>query len=88
MCSITQADTLVAKRAASMGDRVLVNRAKEDPDRAAEGRWARWTSKALWKPKRTLFLGLVLLLGLAAPALGMDPGMPDARVVDKGAQAR
>jgi RND superfamily putative drug exporter len=80
--------TLLPAVLASMGDRVLVNRAKEDPDRAAEGRWARWTSKALWKPKRTLFLGLVLLLGLAAPALGMDLGMPDARVVDKGAQAR
>jgi len=80
--------TLLPAVLASMGDRVLVNRAKEDPDRAAEGSWARWTSKALWKPKRTLFLGLVLLLGLAAPALGMDLGMPDARVVDKGAQAR
>ena len=80
--------TLLPAVLASMGDRVLVNRAKEDPDRAAEGRWARWTSKALWKPRRTLFLGLVLLLGLAAPALGMDLGMPDARVVDSGAQSR
>jgi RND superfamily putative drug exporter len=80
--------TLLPAVLASMGDRVLVNRAKEDPDRAAEGRWARWTSKALWKPKRTLFVGLVLLLALSAPALGMDLGMPDARVVDSGAQSR
>jgi len=80
--------TLLPAVLAAMGDRVLVNRAKEDPDRAAEGRWARWTSKALWKPRRTLALGLFLLLGLAAPAIGMDLGMPDARVVDKGAQSR
>jgi RND superfamily putative drug exporter len=80
--------TLLPAVLAAMGDRVLVSRAKEDPDRAAEGRWARWTSKALWKPRRTLALGLFLLLGLAAPAIGMDLGMPDARVVDKGAQSR
>ena len=80
--------TLLPAVLASMGDRVLVNRGKKDPDRAAEGRWARWTSSALAKPRRTLFLGLVLLLGLSAPAIGMDLGMPDARVVDKGAQSR
>ena len=80
--------TLLPAVLASMGDRVLVNRGKKDPDRAAEGRWARWTSSALAKPRRTLFLGLVLLLGLSAPATGMDLGMPDARVVDKGAQSR
>ncbi len=80
--------TLLPAVLASMGDRVLVSRSKEDPDRAAEGRWARWTSKALWKPRRTLALGLLLLLGLAAPAIGMDLGMPDARVVDPGVQSR
>ena len=80
--------TLLPAVLAAMGDRVLVNRAKKDPDRAAEGRWARWTSKALSKPKGTLALGLILLLGLAAPAVGMDLGMPDARVVDRGAQSR
>jgi RND superfamily putative drug exporter len=80
--------TLLPAVLAAMGDRVLVNRAKEDPDKAAEGRWARWTSRALWKPRRTLVAGLVLMLGLAAPALGMRLGMPDATVVDKGAQSR
>ena len=80
--------TLLPAVLATMGDRVLVNRGKKDPDRAAEGRWARWTSSALAKPRRTLFLGLALLLGLSAPAIGMDLGMPDARVVDKGAQSR
>ena len=80
--------TLLPAVLASMGDRVLVSRGKKDPDRAAEGRWTRWTSSALAKPRRTLFLGLLLMLGLAAPALGMDLGMPDARVVDKGAQSR
>jgi RND superfamily putative drug exporter len=80
--------TLLPAVLAAMGDRVLVNRGQNDPDRAAEGRWARWTSKALSKPKGTLALGLILLLGLAAPAVGMDLGMPDARVVDRGAQSR
>lgn len=80
--------TLLPAVLAGLGDKVLVNRAKEDPDRAAEGRWARWTSKALWKPRRTLTVGLVLMLALAAPALSMRLGMPDATVVDKGAQSR
>lgn len=80
--------TLLPAVLAGLGDKVLVNRAKEDPDRAAEGRWARWTSKALWKPRRTLIVGLVLMVALAAPALSMRLGMPDATVVDKGAQSR
>ena len=80
--------TLLPAVLAAMGDKVLVNRAKEDPDKAAEGRWARWTSKALWKPRRTLMAGLVLMLALAAPALSMRLGMPDATVVDRGAQSR
>ncbi len=80
--------TLLPAVLAGLGDKVLVNRAKEDPDRAAEGRWARWTSKALWKPRRTLIVGLVLMVALAAPAVSMRLGMPDATVVDKGAQSR
>jgi RND superfamily putative drug exporter len=80
--------TLLPAVLAAMGDRVLVNRAKEDPDRAAEGRWARWTSRALWKPGRTLVAGMVLMLAIAAPAVTMRLGMPDATVVDRGAQSR
>jgi RND superfamily putative drug exporter len=80
--------TLLPAVLAGMGDRVLVSRAKEDPDKAAEDRWARWTSRALWKPRQTLVVGLVIMLALAAPALGMRLGMPDATVVDKGAQSR
>ncbi len=80
--------TLLPAVLAGLGDKVLVNRAKEDPDKAAEGRWARWTSKALWKPRRTLIAGLVLMLALAAPAVTMRLGMPDATVVDRGAQSR
>ena len=80
--------TLLPAVLAGMGDRVLVDKAEEDPDKAAEGRWARWTSRALWKPRRTLIAGLMIMLALAAPALGMRLGMPDATVVDKGAQSR
>jgi putative drug exporter of the RND superfamily len=71
-----------------MGDRVLVTRGKKDPDRAAEGRWARWTGAAMRRPGRTLAVGLGLLLLLAVPALGMRLGMPAAGVVDRGAQSR
>jgi RND superfamily putative drug exporter len=80
--------TLLPAVLAGMGDRVLVSRSKEDPDKKAEDRWARWTSRALWKPRQTLLAGLVIMLTLAAPALGMRLGMPDATVVDKGAQSR
>ena len=80
--------TLLPAVLAGMGDKVLVHRAKEDPDKAAEGRWARWTARALWKPRRTLAAGLVLMIALASPAVAMRLGMPDATVVDKGAQSR
>jgi RND superfamily putative drug exporter len=80
--------TLLPAILVALGDRVLVKKGDADPDRAAEGRWARWTGAALRRPAMTLVLGLVLLLGLAAPAVGMRLGMPGARVVDKGQSSR
>jgi len=80
--------TLLPAVLVSLGDRVLVAKAEDDPDRAAEGRWARWTGHALRHPGRTLFAGLALLLLLAAPAVGMHLGMPGARVVDEGRSSR
>ena len=79
--------TLLPAVLIALGDRVLVSKEK-DPDRGAEGRWARWTGMALKRPGRTLAAGLALLLLLAAPALGMRLGMPGAHVVDKGASSR
>ena len=80
--------TLLPAVLVSMGDRVLVARGHTDPDRNAEGRWARWTGLALRHPGRTLTAGLALLLLLAAPAVGMRLGMPGARVVDQGRSSR
>ena len=80
--------TLLPAILAALGDRVLVSKGEPDLDRSAEGRWTRWTSGALKRPGLTLALGLILLLGLAAPALGMRLGMPGARVVDKGYSSR
>jgi len=80
--------TLLPAVLAGMGDRVLVKKGEPDLDRASEGRWARWTGAALKRPGITLVLGLLLLLGLGAPALGMDLGMPGARVVDEGRSSR
>jgi RND superfamily putative drug exporter len=80
--------TLLPAVLAALGDRVLVSKGHDDPDRAAEGRWTRWTQGALRRPKATLAIGLVLLLALAAPAIGMRLGMPGARVVDEGRSSR
>jgi putative drug exporter of the RND superfamily len=80
--------TLLPAILVGLGDRVLVARGKADPDRAAEGRWARWTARAMRRPGITLAAGLGLLLLLAAPALGMRLGMPAAGVVDRGQQSR
>jgi RND superfamily putative drug exporter len=80
--------TLLPAVLIAMGDRVLVSRNKQDPDIAAEGRWARWTGVALRRPGAVLALGLVLLGALAAPSLGMKLGMPGARVVDEGRTSR
>jgi RND superfamily putative drug exporter len=80
--------TLLPAVLVSLGDRVLVTKGHKDPDRAAEGRWARWTGQALSHPGRTLFAGLALLLLIAAPAIGMQLGMPGARVVDEGRSSR
>jgi RND superfamily putative drug exporter len=80
--------TLLPAVLAALGDRVLVARGHEDPDRAAEGRWARWTGLAMRHPGRTLAAGLSLLILLAAPAIGMRLGMPGAHVVDEGRSSR
>jgi RND superfamily putative drug exporter len=80
--------TLLPALLVSLGDRVLVARGKDDPDRAAEGRWTRWTAGAMKRPGITLAAGLAVLLLLASPAAGMRLGMPGARVVDTGQSSR
>jgi RND superfamily putative drug exporter len=80
--------TLLPAVLAALGSKVLVTKGEPDMDRAAEGRWTRWTAGALKRPAVTLVLGLTLLLGLAVPALGMRLGMPGARVVDEGYSSR
>ena len=80
--------TLLPAVLVALGDRVLVAKGHDDPDRAAEGRWARWTATAMRRPGATLAAGLGLLLLLAGPALGMRLGMPAAGVVDTGHQSR
>ena len=80
--------TLLPALLVALGDRVLVTRGKADPDRAAEGRWTRWTARAMKRPGATLAAGLGVLLLLASPALGMRLGMPGARVVDEGRSSR
>jgi RND superfamily putative drug exporter len=80
--------TLLPAALAMLGDRALVRRGRADPDRVAMGRWQRWTGWALRRPGLALTGGLTLLLALAAPAIGMNLGMPGARVVDEGRSSR
>ena len=84
--------TLLPAVLVALGDRVVVGRsgtkASTVPQHGGGGRWARWSGLALRRPGITLVVGLALLLGLAAPVLGMDLGMPGARVVDEGRSSR
>ena len=78
----TAAITLLPAVLVALGDRVLIAKSHSDPDITAESRWRRWTAQSVRRPGTVLAVGLVLLGGLAAPALGMHLGMPSARVVD------
>ncbi|HVX19304.1 MAG TPA: MMPL family transporter [Acidimicrobiales bacterium] len=80
--------TLLPAVLVALGDRVLVKKNAADPDITAESRWRRWTAQSLERPGTVLVLGLVLLGGLAAPAIGMRLGMPSAHVVDTGHGSR
>ncbi|HEU5301861.1 MAG TPA: MMPL family transporter, partial [Acidimicrobiia bacterium] len=80
--------TLLPALLVALGDRVLVARGEQDPDIVAESRWAQWTGVALRRPGAILAAGLVVLGALAVPALGMELGMPGARVVDRGNTSR
>ena len=81
--------TLLPAILAALGDRVLVHRGtKENPDVQAEDRWVRWAGRALARPWLALGAGVVLLIALAAPALGLHLGMPGPRVVDEGRTSR
>ena len=86
--------TLLPAILVALGDRVLKTRKSrhphgaDDPDIAAESRWAKVTAVALRRPGATLALGLILLGALALPAVGMKLGMPGPRVVDEGRTSR
>jgi len=80
--------TLLPAVLVALGDRVLTTKRTGGPDMAAEGRWRRWTAQSLRRPGTVLAVGLVVLGGLAAPALGMHLGMPSAHVVDTGHTSR
>jgi putative drug exporter of the RND superfamily len=80
--------TLLPAILVAMGDRVLVTRGK--PREATDGQRTpgRWTALALRRPGRSLLAGIVLLLALGPPTLGMRLGMPGAEVVEQGRSSR
>ena len=86
--------TLLPAVLVALGDRVLHTRKskvphhEENPDIAAESRWAKLTAGSLRKPGRTLVIGVVVLGALAAPAIGLRLGMPGPRVVVEGRTSR
>jgi RND superfamily putative drug exporter len=80
--------TLLPAILVAMDDRVLITRKQHQTDEGGERHWAKWTGLALRRPGVSLAAGLVLLLTLVAPALGMRLGMPDARVVEAGRSSR
>ncbi len=80
--------TLLPALLVALGDKVLVTRGKKDPDIVAESRWVRWTGLALRRPGSVLAVGIVILGALVLPAVGIDLGMPGARVVDEGRTSR
>ncbi len=88
VATATASLTLLPAILVALGDRALDTRGSTNADRAAEGRWARWTAAAMRRPGMTLAAGLGILLLLATPALGMRLGMPGAGVVDRGEQSR
>jgi putative drug exporter of the RND superfamily len=92
VATATASLTLLPALLVLLGDRVLSTRATRrsgaNSEREAQGRWTRWMAAAMSRPALTMIAGLVILLGLAAPALGMRLGMPGAGVVDRGAQSR
>jgi RND superfamily putative drug exporter len=80
--------TLLPAVLVALGDRVLVRKNHDDADITAESRWRRWTSVSLRRPGTVLAVGVIVLGGLIAPALGMHLGMPGPRVVDQGHTSR
>jgi RND superfamily putative drug exporter len=80
--------TLLPAVLVAMGDRVLITRKQHRAEEGGERHWAKWTRLALRRPGLSLAAGLILLLTLVAPALGMRLGMPDARVVEEGRSSR
>jgi len=80
--------TLLPAVLVALGDRILIAKNVDDPDIAAESRWGRWTAQSIRRPGTVLAVGLVLLGGLVAPAMGMRLGMPGAHVVDRGHTSR
>lgn len=82
----TAALTLLPAILAGLGDRVL--RGRGNTNRRSQALWTRWAGAVVRRPVRGLLAGLVLLLALAAPVLGVRLGMPGPHVVDTGYSSR
>lgn len=80
--------TLLPAILVAMGDRVLVTRGKQRAETEGQRTPGRWTALALRRPGLSLLAGIVLLLALGAPTLGMRLGMPGAEVVERGWSSR
>ncbi|MFJ8189136.1 MMPL family transporter [Streptomyces sp. NPDC096094] len=83
---VAAALTLLPAVLAALGDKVLRGRAERS--HRSEARWGRWADGVVRRPALGLVAGLVLLGALTAPVIGVQLGMPGARVVDSGYSSR
>jgi RND superfamily putative drug exporter len=81
LIAVGTALTLLPALLSLLGDRIDAGRLRRRPRRrtsSAQGAWWRFAHRVARKPWRYLVVAAVLLVTLAAPALQMDTGFPDA----------
>ncbi|WP_231916260.1 MMPL family transporter [Microbacterium karelineae] len=69
-----------------LGERALPRRSRTGP--VESGRWARLAARVMRRPIAFGALGLAVLIGLGAPAAGIEFGAPDDRVLPAGQPVR
>ncbi len=80
--------TLLPAVLAALGDRVLVRRGHDDPDRVAMSRWQRWTGWACAGRRWPWCSASCYCSASPRPRWGCGSGCPVPRVVDEGRSSR
>ncbi|MEV6280867.1 MMPL family transporter [Nocardia sp. NPDC051832] len=64
-----------------LGHRAIPRTGKSAVTRPEDGRWGRWAAAIMRRPVAALTAGVIVLLALGAPALGVNFGAPDDRIM-------